>query len=60
MKDASLNAGTLTLAVADAPAINEAASVDFGSKDFFRRARERLTAKHGAATVAPPIPCQNV
>lgn len=43
MKDASLNAGTLKLDIVDAPAIGNAAAVDIGSDEFFRRASERLT-----------------
>jgi 8-oxo-dGTP pyrophosphatase MutT (NUDIX family) len=43
VKDASLHAGTLKLDVAEAPAVADAASVDVGSDEFFRRARQRLS-----------------
>jgi 8-oxo-dGTP pyrophosphatase MutT (NUDIX family) len=43
VKDASLHAGTLTLDVAQAPAVDGASSIDIGSNEFFRRARERLS-----------------
>ena len=43
VKDDSLHAGTLKLDVAQASAVADAASVDIGSNEFFRRAHERLS-----------------
>lgn len=55
VKDASLHAGTLKLDVAEARKIDDAASVDIGSNEFFRRAHERLSFNVPAGLSDPGV-----